>query len=107
MVNVSCGHGAEVAGGMKAVVETIELPMAGQESEPAIFLGEANVGLGRSTACCCWHEAGFRPKPTVGSTMINGCFIQNSGQAYIRSWFTHLAGVLAAVAGNTADRLQA
>lgn len=36
-------------GGMKAVVETIELPMAGQESEPAIFLGEANVGLGRST----------------------------------------------------------
>ena len=35
---------------MKAVVETIELPMAGQESEPAIFLGEANVGLGRITA---------------------------------------------------------
>jgi len=30
--------------------------MAGLESEPAIFLGEANVGYGRYVACCLWHE---------------------------------------------------
>jgi hypothetical protein len=31
----------------KPVAQHLKMPMAGLESEPAIFFGEANVGLGR------------------------------------------------------------
>ena len=40
-----------------------------------------NGCFGRGTACCRWHETGFRPLRTVGRVVINGRFTQNSGHA--------------------------
>ena len=50
----------------KAAVWSLKLPMAGLESEPAIFRREPTVGFGRTVIIDQSHMAGvLRPKPPL------------------------------------------